>query len=89
TMPIIFYGNYCLGAWLLQQPALHAPHRLTTEWLQGQLMDILPSLLFGSLVAAVIVGALANVVIRLLWRWQVSRSWKARRRRRRQTRAHS
>ena len=89
TMPIIFYANYCLGAWLMQRPALEAPHRLTTDWLQSQLLDILPSLLIGSLVAAIAVGGLANLVIRLLWRWQVARSWKARaRRRRRRTQPH-
>ncbi|WP_280546733.1 MULTISPECIES: DUF2062 domain-containing protein [unclassified Halomonas] len=86
TMPLIFYGNYRLGAWLLDMPVRQAPERLSTHWIAEQLMDILPSLALGSLVAAVVIAALANLVIRLVWRWQVSRSWKARARRRRRHR---
>jgi len=87
TMPIIYYANYCLGAWLMQTPAMTAPEHISTHWLQDQLLDILPALLIGSLVAAIAIGALANLTIRLLWRWQVSRSWKARARRRRRAKA--
>jgi len=83
TMPLIFYGNYRLGAWLMDVPVREAPARLSTRWIAEQLMDILPTLALGSLVAAVGIATLANVVIRLVWRWQVSRSWKARARRRR------
>ncbi|WP_192037192.1 DUF2062 domain-containing protein [Halomonas sp. YLGW01] len=83
TMPIIFYGNYRLGAWLLATPPRAAPDALSTQWVADQLLDILPSLALGSLVAAVITGLAANVGIRLIWRWQVSRSWHKRRRERR------
>ncbi|MFG6137530.1 MULTISPECIES: DUF2062 domain-containing protein [Halomonas] len=83
TMPLIFYGNYRLGAWLLDLPARAAPTQLSTEWVAGQLIDALPALAAGSLVAAVLAGGLGSVTIRLAWRWQVSRSWKRRARRRR------
>lgn len=86
TMPLIFYGNYRLGAWLLDMPVLQAPDQVSTRWIAEQLVDILPTLALGSLVAALLVAALANLVIRLIWRWQVSRSWKARARRRRRHR---
>lgn len=86
TMPLIFYGNYRLGAWLLDVPVREAPDRISTRWIAEQLVDILPTLALGSLVAAVGIAALANLVIRLVWRWQVSRSWKARARRRRRKR---
>jgi uncharacterized protein len=86
TMPLIYYANYTLGAWLLQTPALQAPEQLTTHWLKMQLMEILPSLVVGSLVAAIVTGLVANLVIRLIWRWHVLRSWKARTHRRRQAR---
>lgn len=83
TMPIVFYGNYRLGAWLLDTPARHVPDHLSTQWIAAQMLDILPVLLFGSLVAAVVVGLTSNLMIRLLWRWHVARSWKRRTQRRR------
>ncbi len=83
TMPLIFYGNYRLGAWLMDIPAREAPQRLTTHWVAEKMGDILPALALGSVATAVILAILGNLLIRLLWRWQVSRSWKARRRRRR------
>lgn len=86
TMPLIFYGNYRLGAWLLDDPAREVPASLTTNWIADKLVDILPALALGSLVAAVVVGLTANLAVRLVWRWRVVRSWKRRRHRRRQRR---
>ncbi|MDR5905451.1 DUF2062 domain-containing protein [Franzmannia qiaohouensis] len=86
TMPLIFYGNYRIGAWLLDTPAREAPTRLSTRWIAEQMVDIMPILVVGSLVSAVVVGLAANLVIRLIWRWQVSRSWRRRRLRRRRCR---
>ncbi|APX93611.1 ATP-binding protein [Halomonas sp. 1513] len=83
TMPLIFYGNYRVGAWLLDTPAREAPTRLSTRWIAEQMVDIMPILVVGSLVSAVVIGLAANLVIRLIWRWQVSRSWRRRRLRRR------
>ncbi|WP_136248555.1 DUF2062 domain-containing protein [Halomonas borealis] len=83
TMPLIFYGNYRLGAWLLELPARDAPTNLSTEWVTEQLLDALPALATGSLVAAILAGGLGSLTIRLAWRWQVSRSWRRRARRRR------
>lgn len=83
TMPLIYYGNYRLGAWLLDAPVRAAPERLSTQWVAEQLLDILPALMLGSVVAAVGIGLVGNLVVRLLWRWQISRSWKQRARRRR------
>ncbi|MCA1770399.1 MAG: DUF2062 domain-containing protein [Halomonas sp.] len=82
TMPLIFYGNYRLGAWLMNTPAREVPDRLSTRWIAEQMVDILPALAVGSMVIAIVLALLGNLVIRLIWRWQVSRSWKARRRRR-------
>ncbi len=89
TMPLIFYGNYRLGAWLLDTPPRHMPDHMSTQWIANQMTDILPALLVGSLAAAVVIGVSGNVIIRLIWRWQVARSWKrrARHRRRRARRA--
>lgn len=83
TMPLIFYGNYRLGAWLLDLPVQAAPERISTQWVAEQLLDILPALAAGSLVAALVTGLLGSLLIRLAWRWQVTRSWKRRAARRR------
>lgn len=83
TMPLIFYANYRVGAWLLGTPPILAPEHLSTRWVAAQMLDILPVLAVGSLVSALVVGGVANLTIRLIWRWQVSRSWKRRQHRRR------
>ncbi|TDO12599.1 MULTISPECIES: DUF2062 domain-containing protein [Halomonas] len=83
TIPLIFYGNYRLGAWLLDIQVRQAPEHLSTRWIAEQLVEILPPLALGSLVASVVIAAWANLVVRLVWRWQVSRHWKARAWRRR------
>lgn len=87
TMPLIFYGNYRLGAWLMDTPAREAPARLSTRWIAEQMADILPALAVGSVATAIALAIFGNLVIRLIWRWQVSRSWK-RRTRRRQRQQH-
>lgn len=84
TMPIIFYANYRLGAWLMNTPARQVPDQLSVHWIAAKMADILPPLMLGSLVAAVSVGLLGNLIIRLIWRWHVARNWKRRARRRRQ-----
>ncbi|MBZ9538534.1 DUF2062 domain-containing protein [Modicisalibacter tunisiensis] len=90
TMPLIFYGNYRLGAWLLNTPARPAPDQFSTHWIAAKMAEILPPLLLGSLVAAVVTGVVANVAIRLIWRWHVARNWRRRQRRRRRARtAHA
>ena len=86
TMPPIFYCNYRLGAWLLDTPVSHVPDRISTQWLTERMMEALPALLLGSLVSAIVLGLAGNALIRLVWRWHVSRSWRRRARRRRQTR---
>ncbi|MFW6345326.1 MAG: DUF2062 domain-containing protein [Halomonas sp.] len=83
TMPLIFYANYRLGAWLMKVPAREAPDHLSAQWVAERLGDILPALALGSVVTALALALIGNLAIRLLWRWHVSRSWKARRRRRR------
>ncbi|MBB3231600.1 DUF2062 domain-containing protein [Halomonas stenophila] len=87
TMPLIFYGNYRLGAWVLDLPVREAPDRLSTHWIAEQMLDILPALALGSLMAAVLAGLAGSLVIRLIWRWQVARSWKRRALRRRRCQA--
>lgn len=87
TMPVIFYFNYRIGTFLLEAPVREAPSRISTRWIAEQMHDILPPLMLGSLISALLLAMLANIVIRLIWRWHVSHHWKRRRLKRRQRRA--
>lgn len=82
TMPLIFYANYRLGAWLMNVPARDALEHLSPRWIAERLGDILPALTLGSVVTAVALALVSNLAVRLLWRWQVSRNWKKRHRHR-------
>lgn len=86
TMPLVFYGNYRIGAWLMNTPAREAPTQVSTRWVAERMVDILPALALGSVVMAIALAVLCNVLVRLIWRWRISRSWKQRVRRRRQRR---
>ncbi|MGM0831597.1 DUF2062 domain-containing protein [Halomonas qinghailakensis] len=87
TMPVIFYFNYRIGTFLLEAPVREAPSRISTRWIAEQMHDIMPPLMLGSLISAVLLAIIANIVIRLIWRWHVSHHWKRRRLKRRQRRA--
>ncbi|WP_447955704.1 DUF2062 domain-containing protein [Vreelandella sp. EE7] len=87
TMPVIFYFNYRVGTFLMGAPVREAPSRISTRWLAEQMHDLLPPLFLGSIVTALILAVTANVIIRLIWRWHVSQSWKRRRLKRQQRRA--
>ncbi|MGP8290553.1 DUF2062 domain-containing protein [Vreelandella zhanjiangensis] len=87
TMPLIFYCNYRLGTFILGEPVREAPTRISTRWIAEQMHDILPPLVVGSLVTAIVLALVANVGIRLIWRWHVSHNWKRRRQNRQRRRA--
>jgi uncharacterized protein len=83
TMPLIFYGNYRIGAWVMDTPVREAPARLSTHWVTTRMADILPALAVGSVVSAIVLAIVGNLLVRLVWRWHISRSWKQRATRRR------
>lgn len=87
TMPLIFYINYVIGAFFLDTPVRDAPSRISTRWIAEQMQDIMPALFLGSLISAVVLAVIANVGIRLIWRWNVSRNWRQRRIKRQRRRA--
>lgn len=88
TMPLIYYGNYRVGAWLLGDTPRMAPASLSTKWIAERLTDILPPLMLGSLAVALVAAVLGNVAVRLVWRWQVSRSWRKRAHQREKAKRH-
>lgn len=78
TMPAIFYGCYRLGAWLMGQPVSLHSNENTYDWILTQFNQIWPPLLLGCVLAGTVLAVLSNLLIRLLWRWQVASSWKKR-----------
>lgn len=87
TLPLVFYGNYWIGTWLMDTPPREAPTRVSTRWIAERMADILPALALGSVVSAIVLAILGNLLVRLVWRWQISRSWKRRASKRRQRRS--
>ncbi|HCR97707.1 MULTISPECIES: DUF2062 domain-containing protein [Halomonas] len=87
TMPLIFYFNYRIGTFMLGAPVREAPTRISTRWIAEQMHDIVPPLIVGSFITAIVLAVAANIGIRLIWRWHVSHNWKRRRLNRQRRRA--
>lgn len=79
TIPIVFYGTYLLGCYLLNTPKNHFQFELTWEFLLHQMDQIGPPLLVGSLVVGTVFSVLGYYSVRIIWRYSVVRSWKKRR----------
>ena len=82
TIPPMFYFSYRLGAWLLGIQVEVDSVEISWSWLGDNLSNIGYPLLCGSLVCGWVSGLTAMVVVRLLWRVHVVRSWKERRKQR-------
>jgi uncharacterized protein (DUF2062 family) len=78
TMPPVFYCTYQLGAWLLNTPPRHLPDSLTLEWISSQLGSMWQPFLLGSVLTALLMGALGYGLTQGYWRWWVNRQWKRR-----------
>ncbi|MBV7297060.1 DUF2062 domain-containing protein [Enterovibrio paralichthyis] len=79
TMPIIFYGTYKVGAWLMQTPHQAFHFELTWEFLFHQMSQIGPPFLLGCLVCGIFFATLGYFGVRGIWRYSVVRSWQKRR----------
>lgn len=79
TMPVLFYGAYKVGAWLMNTP--HQPFRFELSWefLLHQMSQIGPPFLLGCTVCAIVFGLVGYFGIQGLWRYSVVRSWNKRR----------
>ncbi len=78
TMPVMFYGTYLVGSWLLGVEAEPMPDELTLDWLGQLINDAWLPLYFGSAVTGLIMAVLSYFGIHLLWRWHVNKSWRTR-----------
>ena len=79
TMPLIFYFNYKLGAWMLSRPLLDFEFSPSLAWVSERLLDIGIPLYLGSLVIATVSACVAYLIIQLLWRRKVRANWRLRR----------
>jgi uncharacterized protein len=86
TMPPMFYFNYRVGSWLLNQPEREFSFELSGDWLTRELGALWQPLFLGSGVVATCAALLGYFGMRALWRWQVARAWRRRARQRRLTR---
>ncbi|MEJ2762439.1 DUF2062 domain-containing protein [Photobacterium sp. MCCC 1A19761] len=79
TMPVLFYGAYKLGAWLMNAPHQPFHFELSWEFLLHQMSQIGPPFLLGCTVSGVACALVGYFGIRGLWRYSVVRSWNRRR----------
>jgi len=79
TMPVLFYGAYKIGAWLMNAPHQPFHFELSWEFLLNQMSQIGPPFLLGCTVCAIFFGLVGYFGIRGLWRYSVVRSWNKRR----------
>ncbi len=82
TIPVMFYGAYKVGAWMLGDGVgvPFAPE-VSWRWFVSVMAVSWRPFLFGSFVMAVFSAAAGYVGVLLFWRWHVTRQWKRRQRR--------
>lgn len=79
TMPPIFYFNYLVGTWILDEPAINNNFEMTTEWFSSSMSNIWMPLYIGSAVCGIISAFIGYLAIRGLWRLHIVNQWKSRR----------
>ena len=82
TMPAMMYATYRLGLLLLGEPAQVEDIDISLEWLGQQLAAIWQPLLLGSLLTGFTLGGVGFLIVRIYWRWRITRYWYTRRQRR-------
>ena len=78
TMPVLFYGAYKIGAWVMSTPAQHFHFELSWDFITSQMSTIGPPFLLGCAICAIVSALVGYFGIRALWRYSVVRSWKKR-----------
>jgi uncharacterized protein (DUF2062 family) len=81
TMPPMYYFGYKLGAFIMHKPLRPFHFELTINWLFSELWAIYIPMLLGCVICGAILAILSNFAIRLIWRYNVSKAWKQRKRR--------
>ncbi|ABA59124.1 DUF2062 domain-containing protein [Nitrosococcus oceani] len=82
TMGPMFFFAYKVGTWLLGSPVYGPEFEFTwQQWLQTRLAATWEPFLLGCLVVGVVVGLTGGLLTLVLWRLEVSRRWRNRKRR--------
>lgn len=75
TIPPMFYFAYLVGAWILNIPADEQTFIMSWEWFTTDFLAMWQPLLLGSFICGTVAALLGVVIVRLLWRLIVVRSW--------------
>lgn len=78
TMPPIFYFNYLVGTWVLDQPALNNHFEPTMEWFASSIDSVWMPLYLGSFISGLGAALISYLTIRGLWRLHIVNQWKSR-----------
>ncbi len=79
TMPVIFYGAYKFGTFILNSQEYPFHFELTWDFLLHQMAQIGPPFVLGCLIFSVFFGTIGYLGVQAFWRYSVARSWKKRR----------
>lgn len=79
TMPVIFYGAYKVGSWVLHRPPHHIKFEPSWAFISEQMSTVGPPLLIGCILCGLISAIIGYFSIHWLWRYSVVRSWQKRR----------
>lgn len=82
TMGPMFLFAANLGAWILGRDLTITEFRFSWGWLTEQKDAFWEPLLMGCFVIGLTAAVMGNLLVRLLWRLHILRSWQDRRRRR-------
>ncbi len=85
TIPLIFYGSYKLGSFVLGQEILETDYQMDIDWFIAQIDCIWQPFLLGCFIAGVVSASIAYFTIRLLWRLHIVSHIQERRARRKKT----
>ena len=80
TMPPLFYGAYRLGAYILDEPLVEFDFELSFHWIATMFETVAPTLLLGSFILGAISAALGYSLLRILWRFKITKKWQRRNR---------
>lgn len=82
TMPVILYGAYKVGAWILQRPHTEFSFEPTWDWLSSGFLTIWEPLVLGLLTFSLVSSITGYFLIHWFWRWHVADRWTQRRKER-------
>jgi uncharacterized protein (DUF2062 family) len=81
TLAPIYFFSYKVGAWVLSVPVGHYAFEVSWQWFTNEFLMIWKPLLLGCFICGTIAAGLGILLVRLIWRLVVVRSWIERKKR--------